>query len=96
MMVVHKFLSLSRYDARFGSANKGDVGCRCDSQGSMTIGGSRKGQVCKREKQASLYKAASIQMTGLNADLCTGIAFCYFDYFYTILPSKLIMQKEIF
>ena len=43
MMVVHKFLSLSRDDARFGSTNKGDVGCGCDSQSAMTVGGSRKG-----------------------------------------------------
>ncbi len=95
MMVVHKFLSLSRDDALASSTNKGDVGCGCDCQGAMTIGGSRKGQVSKREEQASLHKAASIQMTGLYADLCTSITLVYFNYFYPILPSKLIMLKEI-
>ena len=95
MMVVHKFLSLSRDDALAGSTNESDVGCRCNSQGAMTIGGSSKSQVSQREEQASLHIAASIQMAGLYANLCTSITFCYLYYLYPILPSELVMQEEI-
>ena len=61
----------------------------------MTIGGSCKSQVCKREEQTALHIASRIQMTGLYADLCTSISFVYFNYFYAILPSELVMLKEI-
>lgn len=94
-MVVHEFLRLGCDDATCDSANKGDVGCGCNGEGAVTVGGCGKCQVRQCEEHATLYIAACIQMARLYAYLCTGVALCYLHYLYAVLPRKLIVQKEI-
>ena len=96
MTIVDEFPGLCCDDAAAGSVNKGDVGCGGDGQCAMAVGGSSKGEVCKGEEYTSLYIASCIQMAGLYADLCTGIAFCYLGYLYPIQPCKLIVLEELF
>ena len=67
MATTDQFPSLGCNDACTGSTNECDIGCRRDREGSVTVGGSSKSEICQRKKNASLYTATGIQMSRFDA-----------------------------
>ena len=84
MAVIDEFLSLSGNKSRLDAPEEGDIRGGGDSKLSMTVGGGSKGKVCECEEYSSLHTAASIQVTGFDAHLCTGISLTDIYDFYAI------------
>ena len=96
MAVIDEFLSLSGNKSRLDAPEEGDIRGGGDSKLSMTVGGGSKGKVCECEEYSSLHTATSIQVTGFDAHLCTGISLTDIYDFYAIESGKLIMEEEFF